>query len=751
MPVPNATDANFERTFADLAFARLRDKAPTLLDYLIGFQLIDKNEDETHAVGVFGFHVGKEWVYAPVFFINGELKGHELMYLKSQDAFAPMTEQWVNYILNRRPRVLGESEETPRSRLGIRQPDFDIFARAPYMGSKRASFRPSYSEICASIGTHNPEFLPFMDVFTVSPKHEKFAGIRFTVPEAVKIFGKQAKINLLKSMRDDHKFAEAMLEFYEVNDLNVKCAENEADDTSADEVYDKQRKGKSTVPDVKVITMNDAEEAAKQGLTDSQKQKLLKDRYVTLDSREDENKTKLYKMQLASNFVSPDRTGFYDVILGDGSVKKMLVVMSPRCLQSSRPPFSVCIDTEGNKFGNYNHSDILSNKTHPVTELDSFVKGLPSANKLKPGDIAILIAPNGASTAVFEVDNKESLSDGRVELCIWGKCSSSSLGQRGNHAVPVAHSDSVRKMVFTGKDGTAMQQVGETLFVPKEYKAYVIRSDRSDKDSPKKCCGYGDNEVLLGSPTDILQSIQAGAIEKGAAKLDIRTDGIRFTPAINGRETKGLSKLATLRYLIEGQGLDELDAELIVKEAHPRKVTSYLMKYAWGEPPQSAVFNDPLYGNEDWVNARVQYPQQERQTLGITDNAGARDAMNNDRYLDRDSKQHAINAAQSGQKEVLDTAVITGLVKTLDTESAVDGYIGDLLLGLDRIGRIMFMFYWHADKFKERYGQQDMAELEDNLRNVFKNLGELTLFLKQKTIEPDLTETSEAKLTDVMG
>jgi hypothetical protein len=60
------------------------------------------------------------------------------------------------------------------------------------------------------------------------------------------------------------------------------------------------------------------------------------------------------------------------------------------------------------------------------------------------------------------------------------------------------------------------------------------------------------------------------------------------------------------------------------------------------------------------------------------------------------------------------------------------------------------MYYWHNDKFRERYGTQDMSELEDNLRNVFKSLGELSLFLKQKTIEPDKGDTSEARLTDVL-
>ena len=102
-------DAQFERTFADLAYAFLKDRAPKLLDYLVGFQVIDKNDDATKAAGIFGFKMSKQWYYAPVFFINGELKGYELLYIKAQDSFVPLQENWVNYLINRKPIVLGES------------------------------------------------------------------------------------------------------------------------------------------------------------------------------------------------------------------------------------------------------------------------------------------------------------------------------------------------------------------------------------------------------------------------------------------------------------------------------------------------------------------------------------------------------------------------------------------------------------------------------------------------------------------
>ena len=98
--------------------------------------------------------------------------------------------------------------------------------------------------------------------------------------------------------------------------------------------------------------------------------------------------------------------------------------------------------------------------------------------------------------------------------------------------------------------------------------------------------------------------------------------------------------------------------------------------------------------------------------------------------------QQAQQAGQLGQKEVFDTAMITGLLKAVRQDSLVDRYMGDLLKALDRLGRVLFMFYWHNDEFTDRYGKADMPELEDTLRNSFEVLGDLVLFLKEKDVEP---------------
>lgn len=124
-------ESGFEQAFSSLAYSYLTDKAPRLLDYCVGFQLVDRNEDNTKAMGVFGFKIGKQWLYAPVFFLNGDLKGHELLYIKNQDLFVPMKENWVNYIMSRKPHLLGEGSPRDVFQLGGLSPNIERLTYPP--------------------------------------------------------------------------------------------------------------------------------------------------------------------------------------------------------------------------------------------------------------------------------------------------------------------------------------------------------------------------------------------------------------------------------------------------------------------------------------------------------------------------------------------------------------------------------------------------------------------------------------------
>jgi len=786
MPDMSSTDSNFERTFADLAYARLRDKAPSLLDHLIGFQMIDKNEEETHAIGVFGFKVGDEWVYAPVFFINGELKGHELMYVKSQDAFVPLVEAWTNYILNRRPQVLGRDEPKPRGYLGLRQPDFDVFARTPYIGSKYASAQhPAYAaehpwdrlEGWAKDSFH---------MFAESPNGPKYRELdgRFDLPGALSVLGKRAAVNLIATMRKDEAFADSVLSFYSVEDLMKAAADKpvkpkevgstEPLDASepadaglkADAIMQKDKtsdryRTTGTAPKVVVITRGDDASRLTHHMTEDDKRKLLKDRYVVKDERKADQKSRLYKTQLGVKYQSPSSNGLYEVLTSKGEALTLLVITSPINVGSQgKWPTGKCVvlDPQGKRYGNYQTRDLLVNRRLEAGEWGELFrsKAFSSPKSLAVGDVCALVGPTGTGTPVFEVTKQWTNRDGQTELQVSPRayCSSDSHGggfvSQPNHSIYTASVHDAEKdvlldtIIMTGKSGEQATQMGNTLFIPDGFKALKVTKE------PKY--SFGDAGIELGSMPDVMLKLWKSAeMPGGAHRLQLITDGIRFTPVLDDKHGPALTKVAAIKHLIVNQGLDQADAEFLVKEAQPRVGKTYFIKYALDDMPMSPYFPEPVQGNEYGIPVPAQYPLTQFQRLGQIDTSGNRDLYRDYRYIDEGAKRYAGSAAAQGQKEVLDTAVISGLVKTMDPDSSVDNYIGDLLLGLDRLGRILFMYYWHNEKFKDRYGQQDMVELEDNLRNVFKSLGELTLFLKQKTVEPDSQTSPEAELSDVLS
>jgi hypothetical protein len=104
-------------------------------------------------------------------------------------------------------------------------------------------------------------------------------------------------------------------------------------------------------------------------------------------------------------------------------------------------------------------------------------------------------------------------------------------------------------------------------------------------------------------------------------------------------------------------------------------------------------------------------------------------------YLGKSERHQVMQAANTGQKEIFDTSAIASLVRTSDSEDLLTQYLSDIILGLDRVCRVLFMYYWLNEQFRDRYGQENMVEMEDQLKSVVKSLGDRVLFLKQRQVE----------------
>ena len=794
-------DAEFEKTFADLAHARLRDRAPGLLDYLVGFQLLDKSDDDTHAIGAWGFKVGPEWMYAPVFFLNGQLKGDDLLYIKSQDAFVPLKENWINYLLNRRPHVLGETEDKKQNELGIQQPDFDVMARPPYMGSKYASDRSGSRALVDWMNsTIAKDFRGFMPVLVTSPADEKYAALdaRWSLPTFLKSAGRRAAVTLFRSMKKDAGFADALLRFYRVEDL-VKAAESAiVSEALTKRAADGDTKIEGTAPRVRVIFADRQDPLTLEttNLTDAEKEKLQSDRYIVKDRRGSTELGTVYHREIGKTFQRPSMSGYCRLMTRVGTMKPHLIILNPvgdNERRRRRLGDAVAVNLDGdNRMTMIPPQSVFTDSVaHDKQEWDAKFKSLPEATSGREKDKLVFVNEACAGSVPFFVMRKVTNDKGQTTYYgdfdryprVYGsgrdentnemlyppfhgrKFNVSDAGWRNredeNPTIERAD-DGETSFVITGKDGKQITQIGTTFFVPNGYK--LIKINPQDIERYKLECYERDR---LGKPYDevnvpkrepspdelaspqTLADVEMQLFKSGmVTELQPITDGIEFWLRTNGEMGRPLSKLAALKVLVVDHQLREEQAAAMLKQARKNGAPAYFIKRAQGQPYGAPAIPEPMMGSDPSIGngVPVQYPMTDLLTVGSdTEPRGAT-------QMDMDATfRQAQQAAQQGQKEVMDTSVISGLIKTMDVDNVVDNYIGDLMLGLDRVGRIRFMFYWHWDKFKERYGQQDMPELEDNLSSVFDNLGDLTIFLKQKTIEPDVSGAeAETELESVI-
>jgi hypothetical protein len=196
-------------------------------------------------------------------------------------------------------------------------------------------------------------------------------------------------------------------------------------------------------------------------------------------------------------------------------------------------------------------------------------------------------------------------------------------------------------------------------------------------------------------------------------------------------------------------GCARTSARAMLKEAAARQVfnqaATFLVKYADGyggnlqpAPGRPAVPRAEMGDRAERPVATCQsiYPQEDYLPVdGMSSYHTDPNTYDPFYQPDQGAMQVAQQAAASGQKEVFDTAMISGMLKSVRQDSLVDRYLGDLMKALDKLGRILFMFYWHQEEFEDRYGKQDLPELEDSIRNAFEVLGDVVLFLKEKTVQ----------------
>jgi hypothetical protein len=700
-----------------------------------------------------------------VFFINGDLKGHELLYLKSNDSFVPLAEKWVNYLMSRRPHVLGEQSATSLRELGGRYPDVQMLSRLSLsQHAKRAADNDWVQGILPLVAAFkqgracslykNAGTTAQLNQEAISADPWAAAAVAFPPidlptlcsenPVELDVLAKLAAV--LPAVR------QGLNQYYGPDCLQkwaAACYERIRPDllTELNTVAVKQAAVRLYLYE-EVVVRPVAE------LTDSDREKILRDKVLIKDHRDDSERSSVYAVDEPVLLSNPTDSGLYHVMGGDGLFHDSVILMNPESTSAVHHDAYV-VRLSDNKYGCDKPSRIFTNET--PSSCHRWTDWYESLQDTEPrrGGVYIAVGPAGQATCRFRVNDT---FDDSWEISFM--CPHGDYTPRCGRDVHWSDYDVRLSRTRGSKLWFADGQVG----VPASFKLWELEyvAPREPLHSPMNdCC---DIPFTLGSPSRI-----RNLLHTKTAELKVSSDGFELFVRSPRSKTQG-SRLEMLWHLVEKEGLHADVAADIIKEAQAKRMVKYRIAYPEKQaaPNILSLVSDATSGiNFDAADARgseqygprtsanTQVPQDVVQRIQHL-SAGNTDPNRFDNWQNyqaedfQQTNQQIGQAVQSGSREIFDVGTLAAMLKSVRKDSLVEKHLGTLMESVDSLGRLLMNFYWHEDDFASRYGRSDMPELEDSLRNSFESLGDLVIFLKEKTIEPS-HGISELDLDDVAG
>lgn len=699
-----ADDVSFEQNFFQLAFAYVRDKVPNLLDYMLGFEVVNKNDEGTQAIGLFKFDVGGRNLFIPVFYKNGELKGADLLYNQNQDTFVPNKENWIDTILNANPAELGSPSMMGRNDLMMgmgNNPDLSKI----YNPTRNTKL--SFEKMASGIQGPGMSFLEFI----------KQADCRFA----------EMYTNTLMANAELHKLA---VDAYgeDLYDALKSCkqAENIVIDTEK-------------VPEVEVI-VSDSPKAIVHGLSDSEKSQLIEDGVVIRDNRKDGPRIP-YKIQHPMMLNAVSTAGAYDLLMKGGSFLRVAAIPGIVYCDCSKHILIPLESKDSNKPCCKESAKVMVSGFDGMdAKFKSFVEGMADASSAK-----------GVS-----YDGKAY--DSKVPYSIFIEADGSLAAPALALETPVEHDSTKHYCVKCGPGGInhvivspayrRMKLVDDTLYVPSTAKVHSFTEKQ-----------YFYSDLAVGDHRDVDAKVK-GLFDE----IKVSRDRGGYKIACNGKVLGyDLLKKDAFIGLVTKMGMAVDSARNIVNEASSYKTVKVsLQKQAQPFDP-GAMFTPNVPPTPMGMNTMLGVPEQYPQADSMSAQSGLPGNILNQRIMDsvtgmgqsqpalpQQSVDAIMQAAQSGERDVFDVANISQLINKSDIDTPLDKYMSDLQLAMDRLGRIYFLMLFHGDKFSERFSQEDLPSMEESVRNTFLNLGELILKLKERKIQSDSGSAVETNLNQLI-
>jgi hypothetical protein len=869
--IESPDEAQLESDFASMAFVFLRDRAPGLMAYLLGFEVVDREEDGSRAVGIFGFKISGEYYYVPAFFVNQQVKGMDLLFSKKTNSFTPLRETWINHLLDKSTLQLGEGRNNKKLREDFENPNFDFLSEPPgtpklasagvnylftadelrKMGQiatpaqvqpmqpiqqppaippalqtpqqaqpgaqpgqdpTAAGAAPAPQPAAGVIPTGNVASMQSSQLTTgnVTGQQPQFSGkaatdwhagmgheawnalqgavveslakdatLRMDLAGSIAAMqgetlddwtktadgsplldyvaqhgGPEAAATLMHSL-GNIKFANAALLFYpSVESLYVH-------------EFDASLAPVKQAATISVVATSDCDQpcAMPEDASDDERKRLVRDSFSIIDRRDADTKSEVFDAAYEKQYTTPTESGTYDLLLPTGSTAKAWVLHPA----GNQPGKGVTVIEPTNRF--YFTADAVRVYVRgQARDEDSAYDAAKKLSSMQPDERYVLVNERGDASAPFRVEAVVAENGERVRIRVNFESSVDHEKSRastfdGICSPSVCYDDRTRYLQLSDDESPNLRTANENLIVSKAWKVLSLTGKYDYSDCAAETCGSDDYEersaarsaasnaydaFTPGDPIDLEEAFGKHAIHH--MTVEAADHGQTYYAYFDGYTDGPWNRKQAMVQLVTKYGMSVDDAEDTMLDAQTHMKSRKLLKLAQGvgvgiqmpqaPGPQGAEestgipIEEPYAGSEtgEFLGAP---PLRDTMEAGYAVGGQTESEIGGGGDMGQEAVALADQAAQSGQKNVFDHATIGGLARLYDSSAVIDQYVPELVKALDRVGRILFIFYWKNEDFAERYGQEDLAEMEDLIRGVFKSFGDLVLKLKQKSLGSD--------------
>jgi len=763
---------SFESSLAAIGRTVMASKCPSLFKHEIGFQVLDSDEDNTRAVGVFGFRVGKRILYAPLFYREGQVKGTEQLRDPKRDLTVPLTDNWVNKILTdvgtdhgtRTPRYANKDTAQP-SLWQMR------FPPSKYASDDRNEFNAAVAEMKSALAhaIGKRPSLPGTGVDLIE-----------TAAQYPAIMRKVASL-----MRTYPWFKEAIFKYHGEEKLNKAIERYRKVAATRPKPVDltllaprKSAAAKVTVTHYKSVKLTNGPLLNILDFFPQEANDLTNGKNLYTDNRGDDEVSKITiwvggQTGHDRSVSNPNGDGVYKVLCSDLELHDCLVICPPIGWGTKDPDNRgrcLVVRLKDGAFKMTHHGSIWTQGEADPHEYNVWVKGLPEVkDKITENKWYVALTQpskfKAMGTSPFCV--RDNVTGEAVTSYASTKCDAP-FWDEDPHPMPELILTPRRMKEYTPKRVRVWDRPGvpfrsgTILYIPKgthlfelDYEKRLDLAEKSDVD-----------EFLLQIKEAAAQDmLSVGTGGSGYYKDDSRVEKRSWFTDPMDLEID----------LVINHGLRVPEARQLLDAARTKGAATVAIKYAKGH--YQGMDNDwpnaPVLDNDANVTpggfADDVIPTQTNNSLAVVINDLLQQPGTTDRYRpwpiqagsrgpmegigngpvgggyknieedteagpgDKDLKTVATGAA-TGRREIFDTAALASLVKHTRLQRLLDEVLPRVAKSVSDLADLLAHMYWNVDEWVEQFGESEIGPLEDQLKDVFEGLGDVYLQLQEKQV-----------------